>query len=164
MKPRTIQKAFSSTGLIPFNPARVLESLQSDVQIPSIASQNHPEPLLLPTPTCSREVEQYLAEVQRSDLGTPTRKRVEKIGKVAARSFAEKAILLETNAQLRRSERVRGRAKGDRKVISKARVLTAAVAQELIEAAILREQRQPKARKLRKALPRLGITLGEPVD
>ena len=41
---------------------------------------------------------------------------------------------------------------------------TLAEAARVHNVAILREQRQPKARKLRKALPRLGITLGEPVD
>ena len=84
------------------------------------------------------------------------------MGKIASKSFSERAILLETNAQLRRSKKERGRKEGDRIIISKARILTGAEAQTLSELAAAKKQRKArKAQKSQQSVSRSCITLGE---
>ena len=105
--------------------------------------------------------QKYLVDLIRLDtsLKSPIRKRVEKVGKVASKSFAEKAILLETNTQLRQSQKERGRRKGDRTILSKARILTGTEAQALAEIAAAKKQR--KSQKSQESASRSCITLGE---
>jgi len=84
---------------------------------------------------------------------------VEKVGKIASKSFSERAILLETNTQLRQSQKEHGRRQGDRIIISKARILTGAEALALSEIAAAKKQR--KSQKLQRSVSRSCITLGE---
>ena len=65
------------------------------------------------------------------DIDTPSRDRVRKMSKVATKSFADKAILLESNRQLRESNKKRAWNAGDRSQLSKARVLDARVLEQL---------------------------------
>src|SRR2546423_9710957 len=63
MKPRTIRSAFKSTGLIPFNPQRVLGALPNSTLAPPSTPSVPNQPAIYPTPLSCEEVQQYVKDV-----------------------------------------------------------------------------------------------------
>ena len=114
------------------------------------------------TPKISNEVSPYLKTIEQRTtvlLSSPIQAYIPKLAKVAELSFAERDIMMETQTQLRASNKVRkGGQGGDRSVLSRARVLTlgqaTAMVAEQVTAAGLKKRRgrPPKARAIQEDL------------
>jgi hypothetical protein len=141
----TILGAWRGAGLVPFDPDLVL------TQLPNYAPLRPQTPVLpaptltvasITTPTTSTGVSLYLSTIQERSawlLSSPTLQLIDKVGKVAETSFARDDIAMETQTQLRASNKARkGRKDGDRAILSKARVITTEKALQLLK------ERQPK--------------------
>lgn len=113
---RTIKNAFREAGLVPFAPLKVLRHLPNfddpDEQ-PSASTNSHLlQPAVPETPRKSKEVQAHLAEIfsvldMIDEIQSPTRKRIQQLGKAMEMEIAENSILMETNTQLRNANRIR---------------------------------------------------------
>ena len=137
----TILSAWRGAGLVPFDPDIVLTQLPNYAPLRPQTPVSQAPILIaasITTPTTSTGKSAYLSNIQERSawlLSSPTLQLIHKVGKVAESSFAKDDIAMETQTQLRASNKARkGRKEGDQAVLSKARVLTTGCALQLLKA------------------------------
>lgn len=104
---RNIKSGWSKTGLFPFNPARVLDSIRRP-QVEEIISQtaNTTADLpssndMLPTPVTYESLTFLRTKIEHSTaLDSPDSHRIQKLANAAEKAFADRAILLDENKKL----------------------------------------------------------------
>ncbi|KAF8448410.1 hypothetical protein BGX38DRAFT_1270206 [Terfezia claveryi] len=140
--PDSIIESFISTGLIPFNPAKVLDRLPNltdiTTDIPPLTQPCTPprtvvlqRPTTPKTPETTTAVKDYISSIfdQHPTLTPPVKRAFLQIGKATEVSMAKESIQQEKNAQLRAASFKKK--KSDKWILSKACILSAEEAHQL---------------------------------
>ncbi|GAM43547.1 hypothetical protein TCE0_051f18448 [Talaromyces pinophilus] len=162
LTPRNIRSAWSRSGLLPFDPSRVLREFQTSLsEIQTKIAVDHPNksPHRCRTPTTSDHLVSLQSEVEQDtqSLDSACKHRLQKLGRAAAQVFAERALLLEENRVLfeQNNEKTCRQSSGTT-VVGHAKVMSY---EDIIEAQKKRDATAMKQGSTRKKRPNAGDEL-----